>query len=49
MSDEELKKHIEYQKNYQKKNREKEKQELQNSKNEQGIFNENTVLTPPKT
>ena len=32
-----------------KKNRENEKQELQNSKNEQGIFDENAVLIPPKT
>ena len=48
MSDEQLQKY-KYQKNYQKIYREKKKQELQISKNEQGNFDKNVVLTPPKT
>ena len=46
MSSEQLQKHKEYQKYYQKIYREKKKQELQNSKK---YFNKNAVLTPPKT
>ena len=49
ISDEELQKHKEYQKNYQKIYREKKNQELQNSKKEQDNFDKNAVLTPPKT
>ena len=45
MSDEQLQKYKEYQKIY----REKKKQDLQNSKKEQGDFDKNSVLTPPKT
>ena len=49
MSDEELQKHKEYQKNYQKIYRAKKKQELENIKKAQGNFDKNAVLTPPKT
>ena len=49
MSSEQLQKHKEYQKKYQKIYREKKKQELQNSKKEQGNFDKNAVLTPSKT
>ena len=49
MSDEEMQKHKEYQKNYQKLYIEKEKHDLQNIKKEQGNFNKNAVLTLPKT
>ena len=49
MSDEEMQKHKEYQKNYQKMYIEKEKHDLQNIKKEQGNFNKNAVLTLPKT
>ena len=49
MSTEQLQEHKEYQKNYQKIHHEKKKQELQNSKKEQGNFNKNAVLTPPNT
>ena len=44
-----MKKHEEYQKYYQKMYRTKKKQELENSKNEQGDFDKNAVLTTPKT
>ena len=36
-------------KNYQKMYSAKKKQELENSKKEQGDFDKNAVLTPPKT
>ena len=36
-------------KNYLKRCRPKKKQELENSKKEQGDFDKNAVLTPPKT
>ena len=49
MSTEQFQEHKEQQKNYQKIYREKKKHELQNSKNKQGNFNKNAVLTPPKT
>ena len=49
MSDEELQKHKENQKNYQKIYRAKKKQELENIKKAQGNFDKNAVLTPPKT
>ena len=49
MSDEELQKHKEYQKNYQKIYRAKKKQELENIKKAQGNFDKNAVLTPPTT
>ena len=49
MSDEELQKHKEYQKNYQKIYREKKSQELQNSKKEQDNSDKNAFLAPPKT
>ena len=49
MNDEQMQKHKEYQKNYQKMYRAKKKQELENSKKEQGDFDKNAVLTPPKT
>ena len=49
MSGEQLHKHKEYQKNYQKIYCEKKKQELKNIKKEQGNFDKNAVLTPPKT
>ena len=49
MSDEELQKHKEYQKNYQKIYRAKKRQELENIEKAQGNFDKNTVLTPPKT
>ena len=49
MNDEQTQKHKEYQKNYQKRYRAKKKQELENSKKEQGYYDKNAVLTPPKT
>ena len=49
MNDEQMQKHKEYQKIYQKMYRAKKKQELENSKNERGDFDKNAVLTPPKT
>ena len=49
MNDEQMQKHKEYQKNYQKIYRAKKKQELENSKKEQGDFYKNAVLTPAKT
>ena len=49
MNDEQIQKHKEYQKNYQKMYRTKKKQELKESKKEQGDFDKNAVLTPPKT
>ena len=49
MNDEQMQKHKEYQKNYQKMYHAKKKQELENSKKEQGDFDKNPVLTPPKT
>ena len=49
MNDEKMQKHKEYQKNYQKMYRPKKKQELENSKKEQGDFDKHAVLTPPKT
>ena len=49
MSDEELQKHKEYQKNYLKLYHAKQKQELENIKKTQGNFDKNAVLTPPAT
>ena len=49
MNDEQMQKHKEYQKNYQKMYRPKKKQELENSKRKQGDFDKNAVLTLPKT
>ena len=49
INDEELQKHKEYQKNYQKIYRAKKKQDLENIKKTQGNFDKNAVLTPPKT
>ena len=49
MNDEQMQKHKEYQKNYQKIYRAKKKQELENSKKGQSDFDKNAVLTPPKT
>ena len=49
MTDEEIQKHKEYQKNYQKMYHEKKKQELENIKRGQGNFDKNAVVTPPKT
>ena len=49
MNDEQMQKHKEYQKNYQKIYRAKEKQELEYIKKEQGDFDKNAVLTPSKT
>ena len=45
MSDEEMQKHKENQKIYQKKYRAKKKLELENSKKQQDNFDKNTVLT----
>ena len=49
MNDEQMQKHKEYQRNYQKIYCAKKKQELENGKKEQGDFNKDAVLTPPKT
>ena len=49
MNHEQMQKHKEYQKNYQNIYRAKKKQELENSKKEQGDFDKKTVLTPEKT
>ena len=49
MNDEQMQKRKEYQKNYQKMYSAKKKQELENSKKEQGDFDKNAVLTLPKT
>ena len=49
MNDEQMQKHKEYQKNYQKIYRAKKTRELENSKKEQCDFHKNAVLTPPKT
>ena len=49
MSDEEMKKHKEHQKIYQKMYCAKKKQELENIKKAKGDFDENAVLTPPET
>ena len=48
-NDEQMQKHKEYQKNYQNKYRAKKKQELENSKKEQGDFDKKTALNPQKT
>ena len=48
MNDEQMQKHKEYQKNYQKMYRAKKKRELENSKKKQCDFDKNAVLTPPK-
>ena len=49
MNDEQMQKHKEYQKNYQKMYNAKGKEELENSKKEQGDFDKTTGPTPPKT
>ena len=49
MNDEQMQKHKEYQKNYQKIYRAKKTRELENSKKEQCDFHKNAVLTPSKT
>ena len=49
MNNEQMQKHKEYQKNYQKMYCAKKKQELENSRKEQGDFDKSAVLTPPKT
>ena len=49
MNDEQMEKHKKYQKNYQKLCHAKKKQELENSKKEQGDFDKIAILTPPKT
>ena len=49
MNDEQMQKHEQYQKDYQKMRRAKKKQELENIKKEQGDFDKNAVLTPSKT
>ena len=49
MNDEQMQKHKEYQQNYQKIYRAKKKKKLENIKKEQGDFDKNAVLTPPKT
>ena len=48
MNDEQMQKHKDYQKNYQKMYRGKKNQELENSKKEQGDFDKNAVLTLSK-
>ena len=48
MNDEQMQKHKGYQKNYQKVYRAKKKQEVRDSKKEQGDFDKNAVLTPSK-
>ena len=48
MNDEQMQKHKEYQKSYQKMHRAKKKQELKDSKKEQGDFDKNAVLTSSK-
>ena len=49
MNDEQMQKHKEHQKIYQKIYRAKKKQELKSIKEEQDDFDKNAVLTPPKT
>ena len=49
MNNEQMQKHKKYQRNYQKIYRAKKKQELGNSKREQGDLDKNAVLTLPKT
>ena len=49
MTDEEMQKYKEYQKNYQTLYWKKKKYELENIKKEQGNFDKNAVLTPSKT
>ena len=49
MTDKQMQKHRQYRKYFQKMYRKKKKQELQNIKKEQGNFDKNVDLTPPKT
>ena len=49
MNNEELQRHKEYQKYYQKMYHEKKKQDLENIKKEQGNLDKNAVLTSVKT